>query len=79
MQLLRGADPGKDQTYFLASVQRDALPRVLFPVGGLCKAEVRQLASERGLVPAERRSSAGICFIGERGIALHGTCSVRYR
>lgn len=37
----------------------------LFPqVGGLTKAVVRQLAAERGLLPAERRSSAGICFIG---------------
>ncbi|GAB4823030.1 hypothetical protein N2152v2_010076 [Parachlorella kessleri] len=69
VQLLRGADPEKDQTYFLASVQQESLQRVLFPVGGLRKAEVRQLALARGLVPTERRSSAGICFIGRRNFA----------
>ena len=63
-QLLRGLDRRKDQTYFLASVQQQALERVLFPVGGLLKPQVRQFAAEAGLVSATRRSSAGICFIG---------------
>ncbi|KAI3426035.1 hypothetical protein D9Q98_008003 [Chlorella vulgaris] len=66
VQLLRGADRGKDQTYFLASVQQAALRRVLFPIGHLQKPEVRRLAAEAGLAPADRRSSAGICFIGRR-------------
>lgn len=65
VQLLKGLDPPKDQTYFLVSIRPQALERVLFPVGGMLKAEVRELAVERGLLPAERRSSAGICFIGE--------------
>eukprot|EP00887_Chlorella_sp_A99_P008097 scaffold12.g8097.t1 len=65
-QLLRGADPRKDQTYFLASVEREAFARALFPVGGLAKPAVRALAAEAGLPPAARRSSAGICFIGRR-------------
>ncbi|KAL4436704.1 hypothetical protein ABPG75_003843 [Micractinium tetrahymenae] len=68
-QLLRGADHGKDQTYFLASVQPAALRHVLFPVGHLQKPEVRRMAAEAGLVPADKRSSAGICFIGRRNFA----------
>lgn len=70
MQLLKGLDPSKDQTYFLASIQPQALERVLFPVGGMLKGAVRELAAERGLLPADRRSSAGICFIGGWGICF---------
>ena len=75
MQLLRGADPLKDQSYFLASVQPHALQRVLFPVGEMCKGAVRQLAGEKGLPPAERRSSAGICFIGGGWALLSAACT----
>jgi tRNA U34 2-thiouridine synthase MnmA/TrmU len=64
MQLLRGADPAKDQSYFLASVPGAALEGVAFPLGALCKSDVRRLAAEAGLPSADRRSSAGICFIG---------------
>lgn len=53
------------QNVLSCPVQPQALSRVLFPVGGMCKGEVRQVATERGLLPADRRSSAGICFIGE--------------
>lgn len=63
-RLLRGVDALKDQTYFLATVQPGALRRVLFPVGDLQKPEVRRIAAEEGLAPADRRSSAGICFVG---------------
>lgn len=65
-QLLRGVDRCKDQSYFLASVERSSLARVLFPLGGMQKPAVRALAAEAGLAPADRRSSAGICFIGRR-------------
>ena len=67
-RLLRAADPGKDQTYFLATVERAALARVLFPVGGLHKAEVRRLAASAGLPNHRKRDSTGICFIGERSM-----------
>ncbi|EFN55599.1 hypothetical protein CHLNCDRAFT_35486 [Chlorella variabilis] len=69
VSLLRGADRLKDQSYFLASVQPAALRRVLFPVGHLSKAEVRRLAAAAGLATADKRSSAGICFIGRRNFA----------
>ena len=64
-QLLRGVDPVKDQSYFLAYLRPDQLGRLCFPIGGLCKQEVRVLASERALAPAARRDSQGICFLGK--------------
>jgi len=65
-QLLKGTDPGKDQSYFLHAVRPEVLPRVMFPLGELHKDEVRQIANERGLPNHDRRDSTGICFIGER-------------
>ena len=68
-RLLRAADPGKDQTYFLHAVCREALRRTLFPVGDLHKREVRALAKASGLPNHDRKDSTGICFIGERPFA----------
>jgi len=65
-RLLRAADGNKDQTYFLAAVERPLFERVLFPIGGLSKPEVRKLAEQAGLPNHKRRDSTGICFIGER-------------
>ena len=66
VQLLKGLDPGKDQSYFLHRLRQDQLRQTLFPVGELQKSEVRRLASEIGLPNAQKRDSTGICFIGER-------------
>lgn len=65
-RLLRGRDDGKDQTYFLATVEPAMLERVLFPVGELPKSEVRKLAERAGLPNHRKRDSTGVCFIGER-------------
>ena len=65
-RLLRGVDNNKDQTYFLSQVKPSEFKDVLFPVGGLTKPEVRQIALEAGLPVAEKKDSTGICFIGER-------------
>ena len=64
-QLLAGLDPNKDQSYFLCHMPREVLSRVLFPVGGMLKSEVREAARARGLVVAEKKDSQGVCFIGE--------------
>ncbi|CAM6127299.1 unnamed protein product [Calypogeia fissa] len=69
VQLLRAIDKEKDQSYFLASVAGHALERVIFPLGSLCKSEVRNLAVSEGLITANKRSSAGICFVGRRNFA----------
>jgi tRNA-specific 2-thiouridylase len=65
-RLLRGADAAKDQSYFLHMLSSTELAGCEFPVGGLCKAEVRAIARERGLPVFDKRDSTGICFIGER-------------
>lgn len=64
--LLRGADEGKDQSYFLHQLGQEQLSRTLFPIGHLPKPEVRRLAAEAGLPTAAKKDSTGICFIGER-------------
>lgn len=63
--LLRGADPVKDQTYFLFQLDQRQLRRCLFPVGDLPKSEVRALAAELGLPNRARKDSQGICFLGK--------------
>jgi tRNA-specific 2-thiouridylase len=65
-QLLRGLDPGKDQSYFLHRLSQVQLARAMFPIGHLHKREVREIASRIGLPNAAKRDSTGICFIGER-------------
>ena len=65
VQLLKGLDRMKDQSYFLASVPAEALHHFIFPLGHLTKPDVRAVAEEAGLSSATRRSSAGLCFIGE--------------
>lgn len=64
--MLQGVDRDKDQTYFLASIDPGVFSQVLFPLGKLTKAEVRSIAESEGLPPAARKSSTGICFIGNR-------------
>lgn len=65
-KLLKGLDPGKDQSYFVYTLKEELLRKVLFPVGGLMKSEVRRLAKEHGLATHDKKDSTGICFIGER-------------
>jgi tRNA-specific 2-thiouridylase len=62
-RLLRGADAGKDQAYFLWELPHEILPRLRFPLGALDKPRVRELARERGLVTAEKPESQEICFV----------------
>lgn len=66
--LLKGADPKKDQTYFLYTMNSYSLSKTLFPIGGLTKVQVRQKAKEFKLPNADRPDSQGICFIGEVNI-----------
>ena len=65
-RLLRGVDPNKDQSYFLYMLKREQLQKALFPVGGMTKAQVRDIAREAGLPVSEKKDSTGVCFIGER-------------
>ena len=65
-ELLKGLDPGKDQSYFLHRLNQAQLSKTLFPVGELHKSEVRRIAADIGLPNARKKDSTGICFIGER-------------
>lgn len=64
--LLRGLDPNKDQSYFLYMVHDAQLKKSLFPVGGLTKAQVREIAEAHHLPVSKKKDSTGVCFIGER-------------
>lgn len=64
-QLFRAPDPVKDQTYFLSYMTQDQLRRILFPIGGMDKAQVRQLAQDLNLPNKDRKDSQGICFLGK--------------
>lgn len=62
-RLYRAADRDKDQTYYLFGVDRQALGRALFPLGGLEKDEVRTRARRAGLGTADKAESMEICFV----------------
>lgn len=64
-QLLAGIDSNKDQSYFLCQLNQYQLSKTLFPIGNLTKPEVRKIASEIGLVTANKKDSQGLCFIGK--------------
>ena len=63
LHLLRAADPRKDQSYFLFTLDRDQLSRTLFPLGTLIKDQVRARARELGLANADKPESQEICFV----------------
>jgi tRNA-specific 2-thiouridylase len=67
IELLRGADADKDQSYFLFGVDPGVLRQTRFPVGELCKAEVRAEAQRRGLAVAGKPDSQEVCFAPGRG------------
>jgi len=66
VNLLKGNDPNKDQSYFLYTLGQHQLAQTLFPIGELTKPEVRKKAAQLGLENHAKKDSTGICFIGER-------------
>ena len=62
----KAKDLNKDQSYFLAQVDKSALDMTLFPLADIEKSEVRRIAHELNLEIADKKDSTGICFIGER-------------
>lgn len=69
VRLRKGVDLSKDQSYFLFSASRDQLSRLLFPLGTLCKQEVRRLAEEFRLPVAKKSESQEICFVADNDYA----------
>ena len=69
-RILAGVDPNKDQSYFLCQLTQEQISKALFPVGGICKPEVRRIAHEAGLPSAGKKDSQGICFVGKVDLPL---------
>ncbi|MCX6797072.1 MAG: tRNA 2-thiouridine(34) synthase MnmA, partial [Candidatus Doudnabacteria bacterium] len=63
--LKRSVDEFKDQTYFIYNIKKEQLPHLLFPIGGMKKTQVRELARKIKLPNAERKESMGLCFVGK--------------
>lgn len=68
-ELHRGRDLSKDQSYVLFGISPQLLPKILFPVGGYTKSEIRELAGESGLRTATKKDSQEICFIPDNDYA----------
>jgi tRNA-specific 2-thiouridylase len=75
--LMRPTDRSKDQTYFLFGLTQDQLSRTRFPLGGMTKPEVRELARQHGLALAQKPDSQEICFVpgGDYKAFLHAYLS----
>jgi tRNA-specific 2-thiouridylase len=73
VELHRAADPDKDQSYVLYGLRRELLTRLLFPIGGFRKEQVRSLAREAGLGIHDKPDSVEICFVpeGDHGALIH--------
>ena len=65
VSILEGTDPNKDQSYFLCQLTQEQLSKAIFPIGDICKPEVRRLAKEADLQSADKKDSQGICFVGK--------------
>ncbi len=63
--LLKGADESKDQSYFLYQLSQNQLSKILFPVGGMTKPEVRDLARRYDLPVSEKAESQEVCFVSD--------------
>jgi tRNA-specific 2-thiouridylase len=61
--LKKGLDPAKDQSYVLYAMRQDELSKTLFPLGGMTKEEVRELAAAHQLINAKKKDSQDICFV----------------
>jgi tRNA-specific 2-thiouridylase len=66
VELLKGIDASKDQSYFLHRLTQAQLAPVLFPLGEMKKRDVREIAKREGIPTWAKKDSTGICFIGER-------------
>lgn len=64
-KLYKSVDLNKDQTYFISNVKKEQLNHVLFPLEGIDKAKVREIALENGLINASKKDSTDVCFIND--------------
>ena len=64
--ICKSCDDWKDQTYFLFTICPEIIPKLLFPVGGMDKQQVRRIAEEKGLCVSRKKDSTGLCFINSK-------------
>ncbi len=64
--LAKGMDPLKDQSYFLSMLRPEQLEHIIFPLAGLTKSQVKNLAKENNLTPLTPSESQDICFIHDK-------------
>ncbi len=64
--MAQAVDSFKDQTYFLAEINKGMLNKIIFPLADLNKDEIREIAKEANIPVADKKDSTGICFIGKR-------------
>jgi tRNA-specific 2-thiouridylase len=80
LQLLKGVDENKDQSYVLSVMTQDQLARVIFPVGGYTKPQVREIAARFGLPVAGKHDSQDLCFVADgdyrRFLADHAPAAI---
>lgn len=69
LEMHKGKDADKDQSYFLWMLREEEFDRIMFPIGSYTKPEVRKLAEQFKLPNARRKDSQGICFLG--AVDLH--------
>lgn len=67
--LEKGDDPLKDQSYFLSLLSQEQLNKILFPLSGMTKTEVKAVAKKNGLTPLQSNESQDICFIHDDSLA----------
>jgi tRNA-specific 2-thiouridylase len=76
LHLMKGVDPGKDQSYFLCGLTQEQLGQAIFPLGPFTKKRVRRMASEMGLAALVGDESQELCFVGSSSyrdfLAVHG-------
>ena len=63
--LHKAKDLSKDQSYFLWTLNKKQLQKIIFPIGGLLKTEIREMALKNDLATAKKKDSQGLCFIGK--------------
>ena len=64
-ELIAGADPNKDQSYFLCQLTQYQLKHAVFPIGNMLKPDLRLVAKNAGIHTADKKDSQGLCFIGK--------------
>ena len=81
VRLLSGLDPAKDQSYVLSVLTQEKIRRVLFPIGGYAKPEVRAIAARLALPVAQKHDSQDLCFLVDgdyrRFLAQHAPDAIR--